>query len=700
MATSLENVLIEEAAKFDGYKELIQDDLEDEDPGADVYRNIESNIAEFKNQYISLKVAQTKFKSKLVPKSCSEEIFNATYTYTDAWLQSKKKEYQSVNKAVSLFLKNAVDKKNGTDAEEKFDSNADNEIKKLIGKINMESNQVEASIDESFKSLESLENINLNQAQVYRDLKSDLMNMIDEKIPAHFKVINSLAGTGHKEQIEKVTTQFDLFETKSKTRLYKLHLLLADKTQSGSQIPFEKSVIKTEAIHLKKTDPPTFSGKEEDYPEFSRKWAAIVGPARLPEEAELDRLREALPKDAEEMLIGITKLSIAWSILKKRYGDEHLIAIKLKNELKTLIIPPGLDHERLINLCIKVNSIVTRLKQLGASEALKYDGEFIAAVYFQLSNRHRQEWLKFDKTLYTDKWTALNDFLEDSYNKAVEEKVLLATLNPTNNKRVGNAGLAAAKVEEDEAEEDVTSQQVIDKKVRYEEARLKAGKCPLCKSEHTFRTRWTNVSWPSDRFVTCKRFSDMSTRQRAELIEKSAGCPRCTSWSHNKLQCTSQVIDCKEVINGMQCHKDHSRLVCNSGVAYCLSTKTEPLDTELFQPTLHYLQDVPVNNDVDPARILWDDGSNRVLVCNAFAAERNLRSRITTVTMKVVGGCFEKVKTHIYELDLVDKYGNRHSIWGYGIDTIIDPDDPVDLAPVRSLFPHLPDEVFLPMPKN
>ena len=142
----------------------------------------------------------------------------------------------------------------------------------------------------------------------------------------------------------------------------------------------------------------------------------------------------------------------------------------------------------------------------------------------------------------------------------------------------------------------------------------------------------------------------MSTRQRAELIEKSAGCPRCTSWSHNKLQCTSQVIDCKEVINGMPCHKDHSRLVCNSGVAYCLFTKTEPFDTDLFQPTLHYLQDVPVNNDVNPARILWDHGSIRFLVCHAFSAERNLRSRITTVTMKVVGGSFEKVKTRIYEL--------------------------------------------------
>ena len=70
----------------------------------------------------------------------------------------------------------------------------------------------------------------------------------------------------------------------------------------------------------------------------------------------------------------------------------------------------------------------------------------------------------------------------------------------------------------------------------------------------------------------------MSSRQRAEAIEKTSGCPRCTSWSHKKEHCSTQAIDCKELINGVRCHKDHSRLVCNSGIAYCLSTKTDSLE--------------------------------------------------------------------------------------------------------------------------
>ena len=192
----------------------------------------------------------------------------------------------------------------------------------------------------------------------------------------------------------------------------------------------------------------------------------------------------------------------------------------------------------------------------------------------------------------------------------------------------------------------------------------------------------------------------MSIKQRAEIIEQSAGCPRCTSWAHCKAQCSMQAIDCKEVVNGSQCHRDHSRLVCNSGVAYCLSAKTGSGDVDLYQPTLHYLQDIHINNDVETARILWDNGSNRVLVDHSFAAERKLRSRSTTVTMKVVGGQFKKVRTKIYEVDLVDKSGQKHSIWGFGIDLIIEPDDPVDVSAVRSLFPHIPDEVFSTLPKK
>ena len=204
----------------------------------------------------------------------------------------------------------------------------------------MESGQVESSLNDTYKRLQSTQGIDPSQAQVYKELKDDLMNVIDVKIPTLMKTITDLASPAEEQSIVKMNQDFAVFEAKEKTRLYRLVQIIAEKTsfpasQSSEQF---RSSGRSEAVHLKKADPPKFSGKEEDFPEFYRKWLAIVGPARLPEEAEIDRLRDSLPKDAEEMLTGVTRISKAWDILKKRFGDEDLIATKLKNELKALTI--------------------------------------------------------------------------------------------------------------------------------------------------------------------------------------------------------------------------------------------------------------------------------------------------------------------------------------------------------------------------
>ena len=126
------------------------------------------------------------------------------------------------------------------------------------------------------------------------------MDVIDVKIPSLIKAITDLAGPNEEQSVVKLNQDFAAFEAKEKTRLYSLVQLIAEKTTHSTHRSTGKSLGRSETVHLKKADPPVFSGKEEDFPEFYRKWLAIVGPARLPEEAEVDRLRDALPKEAEE----------------------------------------------------------------------------------------------------------------------------------------------------------------------------------------------------------------------------------------------------------------------------------------------------------------------------------------------------------------------------------------------------------------
>ena len=55
-----------------------------------------------------------------------------------------------------------------------------------------------------------------------------------------------------------------------------------------------------EQVFLEKTKPPKFNGDVLEFAEFKRKWMAQVNKANLPEESELDKLRDNIPREAKE----------------------------------------------------------------------------------------------------------------------------------------------------------------------------------------------------------------------------------------------------------------------------------------------------------------------------------------------------------------------------------------------------------------
>ena len=82
-----------------------------------------------------------------------------------------------------------------------------------------------------------------------------------------------------------------------------------------------------EQVHLEKSKPPKFKGEEVDYPEFKRKWLSTVSKANLPQESEVDKLRDSIPPDAKDQLYGVNDTASAWRILDKRYGDKKIISM-------------------------------------------------------------------------------------------------------------------------------------------------------------------------------------------------------------------------------------------------------------------------------------------------------------------------------------------------------------------------------------
>ena len=416
-----ENSVLECYAKFEAVKELLEDDISEDSPSKSEFTNVSTNHPVFKDLYLQVRVSQQKYKCKFVPGQVTEAEFNSpgsSYRYNDTWLLELKQTFKKVNKDVVNFLDNwaqPVDQNN----EEKIKVAVVEEISRIVEKINLECFHVSSTLDSTFKKLYSVTEINPNQSQVYTNLQQQLVTVIDQNVPSLFYALAQLDGAQGHEDVKKAQTQFSAFENKEKARLYELIQLIAEKTAFVSSPVSHVSSPKFESIHLKKVDPPCFSGLEIDFPDFYRKWNAIVGPANLPAEAEIDRLRDSLPNNVKEMLVGVTTVIKAWDILNKRFGDKELIATKLKAELKSLKFSEKLDYERVIALVIKVRSLVSRLESMNASEALKYDGEFISAVYFQLPDRQKCKWLEYNKTTYSDKWSALVAFLDIAHDQAV-----------------------------------------------------------------------------------------------------------------------------------------------------------------------------------------------------------------------------------------------------------------------------------------
>ena len=107
-------------------------------------------------------------------------------------------------------------------------SSAD-EVSKLTNKINLEITQAEVALNDTFTKLSESKEINYSQAQVYNDLKNELTNVIDVKIPSLLKNLIDAASPDDKEEVDKINQQFAKFESQQKPKLYNLVHLIAEK---------------------------------------------------------------------------------------------------------------------------------------------------------------------------------------------------------------------------------------------------------------------------------------------------------------------------------------------------------------------------------------------------------------------------------------------------------------------------------------
>ena len=685
--------------KYEGLKQLVHENYFKFDKD---FRNYKSDIIE--------KQARTEanFNGSSVDEQTGESLVN--YQHNDQWAIEQMGRYsdtmENLDDGIESVQINVAATKSSqssinllaTVANAEFTS-IENSVKKLQGNIQAIS---ESSITMVSKSVfdAQIENLSYRLTLVLMEKVNAVLNSegdptVDSKGSFHTKFENFVVS---QQAILDSCTSILFSKVKMDEAAVEPKFSSVNVLAHGSSLSLPR-----EQVFLEKSKPPTFNGEDVDFPEFKRKWMAIVTKANLPTETELDKLRDNIPKDAKEQLYGVTKLDEAWNILTQRYGDPLLIGRKLKAQLKNIQPSGKNDPEKVVNLKIKVRNVAIRLESLDMQEALKHDQEFLSAVYNALPDRHKKGWWDFPKDKDKSLWECMLDFLDKIYEQSNGELAMLPVFSNTDStKPIKSAGVSAQRM--DSSNDNVAKQAAKDA----------CGLCPLCLNAHTYKKRDGTI-WPTDRFFKCNKFHEMNVSQRASAVQQANGCPRCTSWQHQLKDCTMRPYSCGENMNGSRCNADHSKLLHGSGNVYCGVARSRgiysKLDSLSVSPTfsdpfsivnenevaVFFIQDIPLSNTDTLSRTLWDKGSNRVLVRNQFAIENKLVSRDVTYRMEVVAGeAPQIIHSKLYLINLKDMYGNIHKVWGYGVPKIMTSDVP-DLSVIRHLFPHIPEAAFNPL---
>ena len=733
MTRGTEKKLVQTFSKFEVNSKMVKKACHPTTPSLE--KSLEGNRKNMDLAYQELFHDFKLYKNEVDDAEFNEKDENGKdkYIHNDEWFEKVTEEYfglvdSSDTKLESLATK-GIFEKDETVQEKKDDKVATQEKLKTLyqDRLKGEKKAIGDSITNTSQTLSNMQAVGVAQSQAMKGTLRDISDRLDGQLQNVFAQLLPLL-----DQVESKSEQSDLFEfcSTQRARIDSIEMAIIAKVRDNSATNSSfRTTDQTTAgkTFLKKVDPPSFSGDILDFPEFKRKWKANVTRENLEEESELDRLRDHVPDSARKMLIGEKKLESAWKILTKLYGNKTMLANKLKAKLKNIRINGKEDHDVVINLAIEVKTIVKSLTEVDMADMLKYDDEYLSAIFRALPYQERTKWLNFEKDGFSCEWEAMEAFIEDAHEKATKTKILLSNYAAQDSPSVKKLGhkrdgpeLSDAKVGAVKSRGYEESDEEEEKPFESEKKRLRelCGKCPLCKTNHNFKRRRDGKILPSDRFSSCEKFREKSEKERATILEKHKACSRCLSWNHKR-----DSTDCKAPKNacnvdkgsGNICKSDHSRMVCGSGSVYCASAKfsnvleetstkqaISPLD--LQAETLMLLEDVRIKSGTklskSEARILWDGGSNRVLIDHNFAKEQKLRKQQISYKLSVVGGKENIKKGVIYEVEVLDNSGNSTKVWGFGIDCILDPPDPVDLRPVRHLFPHVPEDVFEPLPRK
>ena len=371
--------LLSSESNFNAVSKMVERAVDKVNPT--LVKSLDKNRVKMDEYFLELSCCFDRYKADIISnEGISEGEFNeeeggvAKYRTNDKWMEEYREKYYTLVEASDEKLEDMAPVKDSEEGKVNVESEKKVQNDKristsLLNQLEMITESISSTIDKLTNEVkdmkdggESLSKINSFQS-VLHGLESKLSGEFNELVDKLICVLPEHE-VGPKE-LERKT-----YVKKERLRLENLQLMLLSKVKEDD-IAFPKSTTspeKKEQTYLKKCDPPKWGGDPVEFAEFSRKWKAQVHTAKLPEETELDRLRESIPVQASKALYGEKSVDKAWKVLESLYGDKDLIANKLKSQLKNIKGKGKSDYDIVMDLVTEVNNIVLRLKAIDMEE--------------------------------------------------------------------------------------------------------------------------------------------------------------------------------------------------------------------------------------------------------------------------------------------------------------------------------------------
>ena len=468
-------------------------------------------------------------------------------------------------------------------------------------------------------------------------------------------------------------------------------------------------------VQIQKIKPPIFDRDISKCPAWKKRWKELISPGSTSDCEELYRMQDAMgPKLLAETIKSFQTLAEAWAYLEDQYGRADVAAVKLINDFKNLSLGKLSDHEKFMEMYKHFRVLSTHLNEIGQLNALNSLTEFnlviaklpgdIKTRYAEFKSRHN----------YLNGFALLNFFMDEQAKVSRECCVTLQATSVTNDK----AAVKCFNCSESGHISKNCPTQKNKGQLRINGLSAKSLACGLCQVPHKVE-EGKNKGKFKTRLSACDQFRSLSVNERAQVLADVEGCIKCTDWQHSSKNCDAvygkrkwQPCSVKDGNGSSKCGKDHHNLLHGANHAYVCKIKACPVydnscsgidPPELKDgfcgqtvsnkdncEVLLIIQNIPVvssPNKTLESLVFFDKGATIGLIRNLFAKRLNLTGKSVKKMVQVVGQSWSVWETMEYVVSLVDRFGKKHLLCLYGIDSITSPIQKVNIDGIMHKFP-------------